>query len=523
MRKSTKRLLIIDLVILMICLLGALVFLAYRTWQDANEVVVHEQGSEIVREISSEIGQYEFVWDGKLESTYDGGRTYTLAWNAAEADYYQVCILQVEDTAEEADATEDVGATEEIEATEDSVAADETGTADAELSGTWEVIAKIDADEALTYTTDQMEPFSEATYKVIAVDVYGNTVESNTVTCTLEETAVYATIWPVKDLTAYKDSEKSKKAGTAKELTAYCVLGEENGMFAIRLDGEICYIDSDYCMINLPDYLGDLCEYDITNSYSAYFTIHDCDIPDVTWTVIEGYENVQLEDGTYLVPLLYPTAKKLLAAAESALDKGYRIKIYDSYRPQSATKSLYDLTYSILYDEIDSYDDGTTYRRLMYGDTNYQLSNFLARKQSSHNFGIAMDLTLVDADTGEEVAMQTSMHDLSWYSAISENNESADLLAEIMTLAGFETLESEWWHFQDDKSRDDLSISALADGVSAEGWVADSKGWKYRLADGTYYAGTVATIDDENYTFDTDGYAVLPEETVEATEETEEE
>ncbi|MCC8168621.1 MAG: D-alanyl-D-alanine carboxypeptidase family protein [Clostridiales bacterium] len=492
MRKSTKRLLIIDLIILMLCLLGAMAYMVYRTWYEANEVVVHEQGSEIVRERSSEIGQYEFEWDGKLESSYGGGRTYTLKWSHADADYYKVCLLAAAE-ADAADGTEEAADSRETEAEE------------------WEVVAQVDADEELKYTTPLMDPFTECTYKVIAVDVYGNEIESNTVTCEMEETVIYATIWPVKDLTAYSDSGKSSKVGKAGKLTAYCVLGEENGMFEIMLDGETCYISSDYCMINLPDYIGDMCEYDITNSYSSFYTIHDCDIPDVTWTVIEGYENVKLSDGSYLVPLLYPTAQKLLEAAQAALEDGYRIKIYDSYRPQDATKSIYSLTYSILYDEIESYDDGTTYRSLMYGDSGYQLSNFLAKKTSTHNYGIAMDLTLVDVNTGKELAMQTYMHDLSWYSAVSENNESADLLAEIMTAAGFGTLESEWWHFQDNDSKSSLDLSAMADGVSAEGWMADDGGWKYRLADGTYYTSCLATIDGESYTFDGDGYVLIIE------------
>ena len=524
MRKSTKRLIMIDLLILLLCLTAGMAFLVYRTWKQANEVVVHEQGAEIVREMSSEIGQYEFVWDGALESTYGGGRTYTLTWSEAEASYYQVCVWEAED-ADASDDTEESGDAEASGGTGTSGDSDVLDSADGSEgsddetdAGEWVVVAQIDADEERIYTTDSMAAFSEATYKVIAADVYGNSVESNTVTCTMEETVIYATIWPVKNLNAYTDSEKSSKAGIVEKLKAYCVLNEENGMFAILLDGETCYIDSDYCMINLPDYLGDLCEYDITNSYSSYFTVHDCDISDLTWSVIEGYENVKLADGSCLVPLLYPTAQKLLAAARSALGQGYRLKIYDAFRPQEATKSMYNLTYSILYDEIDSMDDGTTYRSLMYGDSGYQLSNFLAKNQSTHNFGIAMDLTLVDADTGEELAMQTAMYDLSWYSAVSENNESADLLAEIMTAAGFGTFESEWWHFQDDDTGDELSLSALSDGVSAEGWVADDGGWKYRQADGTYYVSCLATIDGESYTFDGNGYVVVAEESTEETE-----
>src|SRR5699024_12729000 len=62
----------------------------------------------------------------------------------------------------------------------------------------------------------------------------------------------------------------------------------------------------------------------------------------------------------------------------------------------------------------------------------YHLASFLARTGSSHNMGIALDLTLV-SDTGEEPAMQTEMHDLSWYSVTDRNTGTADLLRDYMT------------------------------------------------------------------------------------------
>ena len=78
----------------------------------------------------------------------------------------------------------------------------------------------------------------------------------------------------------------------------------------------------------------------------------------------------------------------------------------------------------------------------------YSLGSFLATGTSRHNYGLALDLTLVDS-TGTELAMQTSMHDLSWYSASANNNANANLLRDIMVGAGFIGIASEWWHFND--------------------------------------------------------------------------
>lgn len=108
--------------------------------------------------------------------------------------------------------------------------------------------------------------------------------------------------------------------------------------------------------------------------------------------------------------------------------------------------------------------------------------------------------------------MQSSMHDLSWYSALSNNNENAELLRRYMTGAGFNGLSSEWWHFQDDESRIAYGINSfLWTGVSPEGWRADDGGWKYRRSDGSYYVSTTAAISGVSYTFDESGYAAEAE------------
>ena len=82
--------------------------------------------------------------------------------------------------------------------------------------------------------------------------------------------------------------------------------------------------------------------------------------------------------------------------------------------------------------------------------------------------------------------MQSDMHDLSWYSVTPENTEAANLLSQYMTGAGFHTLLSEWWHFQDNETRDTLGLEYLEEGVSVEGWKAGNEGWRYRNEDGSW-------------------------------------
>ena len=112
--------------------------------------------------------------------------------------------------------------------------------------------------------------------------------------------------------------------------------------------------------------------------------------------------------------------------------------------------------------------------------------------------------------------MQTEMHDLSIYSIIARNNSEAIILDGIMKGAGFGGLTSEWWHFQDNETRQALSLNIyLWSGVSCAGWVADDTGWRYRNADGSLLSGTTREIDGASYTFDEQGYCEYFEETEE--------
>ncbi len=410
----------------------------------------------------------------------------------------------------------------------------------------WTVIRTYQADEERKYVSPHLPSRNEYQFRVVAVG--GETIEGSEYAAVSEDISfntaispIFCTVWPVKELDAYSDAQKTKTVGTVSACKAYCVLDEKNGMFGIRLNDQMCYIDSSYCMIDLPEYLGDLCAYDITNSYRSIYMVHEFFIPKVTDEVIAGYEHVRMADGEFLVPLLYPTAKKLYFAAESAMDQGYRLKIYDSFRPNKATRKIYSLTEEILDDAIpekphtdksveEDLDElrkklalapsaatapeqtgeaknQITYRLLMTNNE-WQLYNFLAQGGSYHNLGVALDLTLERIDTGVELEMQTSMHDLSCYSVLEHNDDNADRLARIMKSAGMGDLISEWWHFQDEEAINTLKLPWVADGVSPECWMADDTGWRYRQADGVFASNCTMQIDGKSCTFDADGYVV---------------
>lgn len=434
----------------------------------------------------------------KAQCQYLGNNQYTLTWNETKGDHYEI-------QSYDSDA------------------------------GEWVTISRINKGEPRAYTTSHLQRYTDYRFRVVAIGK--ETLPDSDYSAVSNETSVmtgasliYSTIWPIQDLKVYSDTEKTQSLGTAPGGAAYCVLDEADGLFRILFGDGYGYIDSNYCMINLPEYLGDLCSYNITNSYSSLYMVHGYEIPGVTDKVVRGYEDIRLADGTFVVPLLYPTAKKLEQAAFTVMNEGLRIKIYDSFRPQEASQFVYGIAKDIYDTPLPetTYRPGDTeeppaeptepvegeepaqmtYGSLMTDNGRYPINYFIANTTSKHNLGVAMDMTLEWADSGQELRMQTDLHDLSYYSELANNTLNANWLSEVMHDAGFGGLVSEWWHFQDNEARSNLNLTPLKTGVSLECWMADDNGWRYRDAGGNYYTDCQVTIGGRAYAFDTDGYAL---------------
>ncbi|MCD7745867.1 MAG: SH3 domain-containing protein [Lachnospiraceae bacterium] len=272
--------------------------------------------------------------------------------------------------------------------------------------------------------------------------------------------------------------------------TAFCIQEEDGGWWRIALaDGTTGYVQSDYCMINLPDILPTI-EYDITNSYFSIYKSWGHEIEGVTGEKLydagtletDGKVwNERLDRYEYLVPVMYSAAKKIAIAqynAYTVTGGAYTLKIYDSYRPHSVTIEIASAL-SSLYNANSEVREHVDYSTEPSGSIyTWGYSWFLAQSLSTHNTASAIDVTLCEYDQqkGEfvEMAMQTDVHELStaaikYYSGSAEKipenyssamTESAVLLDMIFIGGshgdytfldtGMSTLASEWWHFQDD-------------------------------------------------------------------------
>ncbi len=215
----------------------------------------------------------------------------------------------------------------------------------------------------------------------------------------------------------------------------------------VKYNNKIGYVYSDYIYINLPDIIPDIV-YRITNANSSIFKSAGYEIEGITGRNLYGFTkkyNKKIGKRTYFAPILYPVAKQVQTAYNIAKSEGYNLKIYDTYRPYDISQEVNAKFQQLYYSNsnvknIINYDREGSY---------WGPSWFLAQSVSKHNRGIALDVTITDFDDNE-LSAQTRMHTLDTRSLRKYNNNVANKLSSIMTRAGFETLESEWWHFQED-------------------------------------------------------------------------
>lgn len=123
-----------------------------------------------------------------------------------------------------------------------------------------------------------------------------------------------------------------------------------------------------------------------------------------------------------------PVAEALLRVQTELKTKGLGIKMFDGYRPYKATIKFYEV----------------------YKDTTYVASPY---RGSRHNRGCALDLTIIDLKTGEELKMPTeydSFKKEAWpRTPVADPVIRANraMLIEVMEKNGFKVNGSEWWHY----------------------------------------------------------------------------
>jgi len=139
------------------------------------------------------------------------------------------------------------------------------------------------------------------------------------------------------------------------------------------------------------------------------------------------------------------TVKALIEANIELMKMGYKIKIFDCYRPLDIQKRMWKIVPNPEYVANPS-------------------------KGSIHNRGGAVDITLVDAN-GIELDMGTTFDFFgieashNYQNLSQEIKSNRELLKTTMIKYGFNSFDSEWWHYN--------LKSALNDKVSNTKWKCD--------------------------------------------------
>lgn len=190
----------------------------------------------------------------------------------------------------------------------------------------------------------------------------------------------------------------------------------------VKTNTEISQPIADTTFVNLKDYSSDFV-YDMKYATEDNFLkakVYDC---------AECY-------------LRYKTVQALIKANEIFMEKGLRIKLFDCYRPLDIQKRMWTIVSNPEYVADPA-------------------------KGSIHNRGGAVDITLVNK-RGKELKMGTSFdffgpesgHNYEDLSQKVKDNRA--LLKKIMTENGFNSFDSEWWHYN--------LKSGLKDKLSNEKW-----------------------------------------------------
>lgn len=154
---------------------------------------------------------------------------------------------------------------------------------------------------------------------------------------------------------------------------------------------------------------------------------------------IDGYEEP-------CAVLTREAARALKSVSNEMIVRGFRLKVFDAYRPACAVKHF--VLWGIEDQDI---------RMKPYFYPGLEKQELFAKgyiaKLSSHSRGSTVDLTLLDMKTGKEVDMGSPF---DFFGEIShpdcrnvteEQYANRMMLQRVMVRNGFKPLDCEWWHF----------------------------------------------------------------------------
>ena len=196
------------------------------------------------------------------------------------------------------------------------------------------------------------------------------------------------------------------------------------GLFQISAASQISYDKSDFAPVS-------------TVIYDAAYDIRYYSSNNFTGNRIKGYN----------APVAYMTKEALTALSKAADDlrqQGYRLLIWDTYRPQ---KAVYNFVEWINNPEDDG--DKSFYPELKKSDL---LAGCYIMEKSGHTRGSTVDLTIIKkdgsfVDMGGTFDLFSEISHPDYKKLTREQKKNRKTLHDAMIKAGFNGIDSEWWHF----------------------------------------------------------------------------
>ena len=182
-----------------------------------------------------------------------------------------------------------------------------------------------------------------------------------------------------------------------------------------------------------------------TKDFAPVYTMIDDAAYDIRYYSSNNFTGNKING--YKAPVAYMTKEALTALAVAADDlrkQGYRLLIWDTYRPQKAVDN-----FVAWINNPNDPGDKTFYPELKKDDL---LKGQYIMAKSGHTRGSTVDLTIIKKD-GSFVDMGGTFDLFSEishpdYKKISKHQKrNRKILHDAMIKAGFEGIDSEWWHF----------------------------------------------------------------------------
>ena len=140
-------------------------------------------------------------------------------------------------------------------------------------------------------------------------------------------------------------------------------------------------------------------------------------------------------------------ANALKQASDAAMAQGYRLKVYDAFRPQRAVDHFVRWAENPAATEMKPFFYPEVDKSRLFEE------GYIAKK-SGHSRGSTVDVTLVDMMTGTDLDMGGAFdyfgersHPNCVEGLTEKQIENRMLLQKLMVDSGFRPLNTEWWHF----------------------------------------------------------------------------